>query len=178
MLLTGEQLHTTMASSSIQSGLTNLAVTVIVALGAWFFLATQRAARLRAQLDELLDLIEAPDETTVERIWKTTEERIAEWKTALDNIRDDTDKVHDRLIRLNAATERRLATLLDVAHQVDTTALAKLLNGEISGPIDTGAERATTSVRALRKSISFRSYLEWPWRSCPPRPKTNPKYKP
>jgi hypothetical protein len=114
-------------------------------------------------LEELVSFVERP-ESMVEHVWKSETERFEEWRAKLREICNDAIKASDRLVRLNAATERRLATVLDTARTVDVKALAQRLTGESTAPLVTPAQRAAANIRRLCKSIGPWSYLEWPWR--------------
>jgi hypothetical protein len=141
----------------------NLVVAALLGISAWCFLACQRAARLRDQLDRLANIVRGDNEGEIEQLYKTETERQQQWHAALESIKDDVEKIPDRLVRLNAATQLRLASMFNDINDNLGPELAKILDGKGSG--NHMERKAMQNVEALRDSISIWNYLEKPWQN-------------
>jgi hypothetical protein len=97
----------------------------------------------------------------VKKIWGSAEERKAVWHERLRSIQADTDRIPDRLLRLNVKTQRQLSELLTGEPENVIKYLATRLNGDESVHVPTYEEHYLKKISLLRDSLSARSFIEW-----------------
>lgn len=144
----------------VMNALGNAAAAIGVAVLGWLFVAWQRASRLREQLSDLAAIVRGDREGEIEQLYKPYSERQAEWESGLKAIQIDLDRIPDRLIRLNSATQRELANVFHGLEQNLGKELTKILAGESGGnPV---VDRAVQNLEKVRASVGIRSFLEVP----------------
>jgi hypothetical protein len=97
----------------VLTALANLAVASAAGAAVCYFLAYQRASRLRWQLAELTREIRGVYEMDSQKVFEPLSEKKARWSVSRDAILADVDKGADRFVRLNAQTTHKIRVLFD-----------------------------------------------------------------
>ena len=99
-------------------------------------------------------------ESRVSQVWASHDEKTKVWTAALTRIQQDTEKIPDRLIRLNVKTQHQLSELFTGRPENLTAYFAKAMNGDTTVKVPTYKELYLAKIASLRKSISVFSFLE------------------